>query len=189
MKDEGSVEFRTVDHWVEEIWIKWQFVYDEAFDHKKAKPEKIIRNMFQKQACYFHLAMDGSEVCAIALSGKLPGTKFLLIDYFAVRATKRNRGIGKAMAEYLESWAIANGQFDCLVIEVEAEVTEENQARIQFWEKCGFALTPYIHHYKVVPEPYQALFRKLIPDAEIPEKDEAFFRYIGKFHRKSFQGV
>ena len=181
--------FRTVDHWEEELWQKWQIVYDEAFDHKKAKSKKIIQNMFQKQTCYFHIAMDGSEVCAIALSGKLPGTSLLLIDYFAVRGTKRNQGIGKLMLEYLEGWAIESGQFDCMVIEVEAEQTEENLARIQFWKKCGFTLTSYIHHYKVVPEPYQALYRKLCPEAAIPDKEETFFRYIGKFHRKSFQGV
>ena len=181
--------FRTVDYWEEEVWQKWRIVYDEAFDPKKAKSKKVIQNMFQKQTCHFHIAMEGSEVCAIAISGQLPGTRLLLIDYFAVRGTRRNRGIGKLMLEYLKAWAIESGQFDCMVIEVEAEQTEENLARIQFWKKCGFTLTSYIHHYKVVPEPYQALYRKLYPEAAIPEREEAFFRYIGKFHRKSFQGV
>ena len=183
------MEFRTVDHWAEEIWQKWWIVYEEAFDHKNAKSEKIIRNMFQRQTCYFHLAMEGSEVCAIALSGELPGTRLLLIDYFAVRANKRNRGIGKEMVEYIQNWAMAEGQFDSLVIEVEAEKAEENLARIHFWKKCGFILTPYIHHYKVVPEPYQAMYRKLFPEAKIPDREEEFFHYIGNFHRKSFQGV
>lgn len=85
MKDEGSMEFRTVDHWMEELWQKWGVVYDEAVDHKNTISEKIIRNMFQKQTCYFYIAMDGSEVCAIALSGKLPGKRLLLVDYFVVR--------------------------------------------------------------------------------------------------------
>ena len=65
-----------------------KIVYDEAFEHTNAKSEKIIRNMFQKQTCYFHLAVEGSEVCAIALSGKLPGTRWLLVDYFAVQSKK-----------------------------------------------------------------------------------------------------
>ena len=191
MKDEVSMEFRTVDHWVEEIWRKWRIGYDEAFGHTHAKPEKVIRNMFQKQTCYFHLALEGSEVCAIALSGQLSGTRMLLIDYFAVREKKRNRGIGQLMAGYLlvvGQWQ--RGQFDSLVIEVEAaEKTKENLVRIQFWKKCNFTLTEYIHHYKVVPEPYQAMYQKLFPEVKIPEREEAFFHYIGKFHQKSFQDV
>src|SRR3954470_13173675 len=132
------MEFRTIDHWVEELWQKWRIVYDDVFDHTNAKSEKIILNMFQKQTFYFHLALEGSEVCAIALSGKLPGTRWLLVDYFVVQVKKRNRGIGKLMIDYLKRWAMADGQIDSLIIEVEAEETEENLARIQFWKKCGF---------------------------------------------------
>ena len=57
-----------------------------------AKPEKVIRNMFQKQMCFFHIAQNESEVYAIALSGKLKGTKMLLIDYLAVRREKSKQG-------------------------------------------------------------------------------------------------
>ena len=66
-------------------------IYHEAFGEKGAKPEKVIRNMFHKQMCYFHIAQNESECYAIALSGKLKGTKLLLIDYLAVREKDQNK--------------------------------------------------------------------------------------------------
>lgn len=160
----------------------------EAFG-KGAKPEKIIRNMFQKQMCFFHIAQDESDVYAIALSGKLQGTKMLLIDYLAVREKHRNQGIGSMMMDYIKSWSLTNRKFESIVIEVEAENTTENLARIQFWKKCGFTLTEYNHHYRVVPEPYQAMFLKLVPEAVMPEHGEEFFRWIERFHQKCFRGA
>ena len=93
------------------------------------------------------------------------------------------------MIEYMKTWSASTNKFDGIVIEVEAEKTAENLARIQFWEKCGFTLTQYIHHYRVVPEPYQAMFIKLVPEAVLPEKGEDFFAYIERFHQKSFRGA
>ncbi|AZV43148.1 GNAT family N-acetyltransferase [Peribacillus asahii] len=182
------MEFKTVDHWDEEVWQKWRSIYYEAFGEKGAKAEKIIRNMFRKQTCFFHIAQDESEVYAIALSGKLRGTTILLIDYLAVREKHRNRGVGRMIINYIISWSI-NREFDSIVIEVEAEQTPENLARIRFWEKCNFMLLPYIHHYRVVPEPYQAMVLKLVPEAELPEKGEEVFHLIERFHKKSFQGA
>ena len=85
------MEFRTVESWDEDFWAKWKEVYYEAFGQTNAKPEKVIRNMFQKQMCFFHIVQNKSEVQAIALSGKLQGTRLLLIDYLAVREKDRNQ--------------------------------------------------------------------------------------------------
>jgi ribosomal protein S18 acetylase RimI-like enzyme len=189
MEGDISLEFKTVERWDEELWEKWRGVYHEAFGEQGAKSEKIIRNMFRKQMCFFHIAQVESEVCAIALSGKLKGTRILLIDYLAVREKDRNRGVGMMMIDYLKSWSTTDREFDSIVIEVEAELTPANLARIRFWKKCGFMLTEYIHHYRVVPEPYQAMFIKLVPEAELPEKGEELFTCIERFHRESFRGA
>lgn len=183
------MEFMTFAEWNEDVWEVWREVYEEAFGDKHAKVEKIIRNMFRKKMCAFHVAMEHSEVTAIALSGRLQGTRMLLIDYIAVRKKVQNKGIGRRMVDYLKNWALENQQYDSILIEVEAEDTPENRARIRFWQKCGFRLTDYIHDYKVVPEPYRAMYLKLVPNAVIPEKEEDFFLYLGKFHRECFQGA
>ena len=79
------------------------------------------------------------------------------------------------MVGYIKSWSIKNGNIESIVIEVEAEHTAVNLVRIGFWKKCGFTLTDYIHHYRVVPEPYQAMFCKLVPEAEVLENGKSFF--------------
>ena len=50
------MDFSTIESWDEEVWKKWKVIYYEAFGEKGAKPEKVIRNMFHKQMCYFHIA-------------------------------------------------------------------------------------------------------------------------------------
>lgn len=186
---EIPVNFITVDHWDENVWDKWKEIYLDAFGGKNAKPEKVIRNMFQKNLSYFHLAEDKGVVYAIALSGKLEGTKALVIDYLAVNKHVRKQGIGTQMVNYLKRWAADSKGFDSIVIEVEAEDTPENAERIEFWKQCGFQLTSYVHHYKVVPEPYRAMYFKLVPEAFIPENPEIIFQAFSQFHQKCFRGV
>ncbi len=81
------MEFRTVESWDEDFWGKWREIYYEAFGKTNAKPEKVIRNMFQKQMCFFHIAQNKSEVQAIALSGKLQGTR--IASYRLSRSTRK----------------------------------------------------------------------------------------------------
>jgi len=181
------LEFITVDHWDDEIWNIWCPIYEEAFGGKNGKRKHIIRSMFRKFQCYFHLVRDYTGVIAIALTGKLRELPVLLIDYLAVDKKRREKGIGRTLVRYIKNWAIESGQFDGIVIEVEAGHSIENQKRSLFWQMSGFIKTDYIHHYKVVPEPYRAMYVKLKPNANIPKLGEEWFRHIGYFHRKSFQ--
>lgn len=182
------MEFQTVNYWDEDIWKEWRKVYQEAFGDKNAKKEQIIRNMFHKEMSFFHIAYHKGKVVAIGLSGKIEGTKLLVIDYLAVIKRERSNGIGQHMVDYIVGWAKEKGSFEGIIIEVEAENKKENEERIQFWEKCGFKQTSYIHDYKVVPEPYKAMYVELVPYIKWPEKEEKFFRWLGAFHKKCFQG-
>ncbi|HYK73182.1 MAG TPA: GNAT family N-acetyltransferase [Pseudoneobacillus sp.] len=181
------MNFITIDQWDEEIWRQASFIYTQAFGKSGAKPEKIIGNMFAKQLCFLHVVIKENEVIAMALTGKLEGTKALLIDYLAVRDDYRNQGIGHKLLHYIKGWCITQGNFDSIMIEVEADKTPENLKRIHFWEKSNFQLTDYIHQYIWVPEPYQAMYLKLLPEAKIPTKGEQLFQYIIHFHKDSFR--
>jgi GNAT superfamily N-acetyltransferase len=181
------VEFITVEHWDEELWKKANTIYDQAFQEKGAKPEKVIRKMFKKNICSLHLGIKNSQVIAMGLTGKLEGTKTLLIDYLAVLEDYRNKGFGQLFLNYLKEWALKNDRFDSILIEVESETSLENTKRIHFWEKCGFILTDYVHHYIWVPEPYQAMYFKLKSNSNLPKNGEQLFEYISHFHKLSFQ--
>lgn len=181
------MEFYTINHWDEKIWDKVSAVYLQAFDEKGAKPEKIIRNMFRKKICYLHMGVEGDEVLAMALTGKLKRSNALLIDYLAISEDVRGKGIGYNLLEYIKKWSITEGNFESLLIEVESEPSPENFDRINFWRKSGFTLTSYIHHYIWVPEPYQAMYLKLQPGLSLPERGEELFEYIGNFHKESYQ--
>jgi GNAT superfamily N-acetyltransferase len=188
MQPGGSMAFKTVNYWDEKLWQQVNGIYLQAFAEKGAKPEKIIRNMFRKQICFLHMAIEGEEVLAMALTGKLKSLQVLLIDYLAVREDLRGEGIGDKLLDYIKKWSIVDGDFEGLLIEVEAEVIPENLARIDFWEKSGFTLTSYIHHYIWVHEPYRAMYLKLQPDAALHDNGEELFKYIGEFHKASYQG-
>ncbi|MDQ0200116.1 GNAT family N-acetyltransferase [Neobacillus ginsengisoli] len=177
----------TIDQWDKEIWEMASPVYQQAFGGKGAKPEKIIQNMLMKRICYLHLAIIGEDVLGMALTGKLKGTSALLIDYLTVHKDWRNKGLGLKIMDLLKDWAATEGNFDSMVIEVESDKHPQNAARIQFWEKCGFSLTEYIHHYKWVPESYQAMYLKLHIDSLLPIEGEVLFKYIGEFHKASYR--
>ncbi|MGG3563202.1 GNAT family N-acetyltransferase [Neobacillus rhizosphaerae] len=178
------MNFKTYDEWNEDTWAEAGFIYKQAFKDKGAKPEEIIRNMFQKGICYLHIGFLGDQIVAIALTGKLNEMDALLVDYLAVHPDFQNQGLGKKMVNYIREWSLSN--FDALIIEVEAEKIPENIKRIHFWQKCGFVLTDYIHHYIWVPEPYQAMYVQT-KSTHKEFTGEELFKHIGKFHKASFQ--
>jgi GNAT superfamily N-acetyltransferase len=182
-----KVEFMTLDQWNDALWDEVRPIYEQAFADKGAKPEKIIRNMFRKQICFLHIGFIDGRAAAMALTGKMKGTQSLLIDYLAVKNEQRGQGTGIRMLEYIEDWAMTTENYTSLMIEVEAEETPENQARVAFWKRCGFVLTDYIHHYIWVPEPYQAMYKKLKPEKTFPTEGEILFTFISQFHKASFQ--
>lgn len=182
------MEFFSTAQWDEALWREINPIYQDAFHHG-AKPEKVIRNMFVKKLSQFHVAIEGTHVVAFALTGGIEEAKILLIDYFAVEQNKRRSGIGRELLQYVREWALQQGIYDRLLIEVESEPTSENQGRIHFWQKCGFHLvSDYTQHYIWFPQPYQAMWMDLSTKREIP-KGSQLFKLINSFHKKSFQGV
>ncbi|MFH5184407.1 GNAT family N-acetyltransferase [Paenibacillus sp. TAB 01] len=181
-----SLEFHTTDVWNEQLWKAAEPVYTGAFPEHGRKSFAIIRNMFDRGLCQLHTADDGQVTKAMALTGIDRRASALLIDYAAVREEERSRGLGRRLIDYLKSWGIANG---CrgMVIEVEADETEENLRRIRFWERCGFILTEGVHQYIWVPEPYQAMVFHLQEENRLPEDGEVLFRYITDFHKKAYR--
>jgi GNAT superfamily N-acetyltransferase len=181
------MEFKTIDYWDPALWEMAEPVFHQAFPEHGRKRKTIIRGMFEKKMCQLHAAFDRSELIAMALTGKLVNLNALLIDYLAVRQDRRNQGIGRMFLEHIKGWAVAEGHYDGIIIEIESEATPTNVKRSHFWRECGFNLTDYVHTYIWVPEPYQAMYLNLHPHIKMPQDGEALFRAITQFHNKAYR--
>jgi len=183
------MHFFTISEWDEGIWQKVRSIYHEAFANHGGKPEKVLRNMFSKCNCHLHVVLNRDLPVGMAITGAMHSSKVLIIDYFTIKPNYRGQGIGKEFVRYLKTWANQQVDYNCLLLEVEINQTNESINRITFWERCGFTiLKDYIHQYIWVPEPYQAMI--LILHESIPLfRGEEAFKYISAFHRKSFRGA
>ncbi|UUZ95010.1 GNAT family N-acetyltransferase [Paenibacillus sp. P25] len=181
------MNFHTTNEWNEALWLQAEPIYHQAFPEHGRKKREIIRRMFERRLSLLHTATDKEEVAAMAISGIDPATHVMVVDYLAVRNDYRGQGWGRRFMDYIKEWAESEGGCRGIVIEVEAEPTPENHARIRFWERCGFTLTDYVHEYIWVPEPYRAMVLNLHTDNPLPADGKTLFRYITDFHKKSLQ--
>ena len=118
----------------------------------------------------------------MALTGFMPGSSVLVLDYLAVRKNLRGNGIGKDFFDYIKEWAETQTQYKRILVEVESDVTSQNQARIHFWEKCGFQLLDdYQHCYKWGPQHYMAMVLYLKGKPATPLKGEGLSQVYGVF--------
>jgi GNAT superfamily N-acetyltransferase len=183
-----AMEFMTTEQWNDSLWRLIEPVYQEAFP-SGAKTESILHSMLDRRIAWLHAGLEDGRVSAMAVTGiVVEGTnKVLIIDYMAVHSDLRGRGVGGKFLDKIREWAQRERGVQLIVIEVEAENTEENAYRMSFWEKCGFRPTAYVHNYIWVPEPYLAMALPLDDADSIPEDGKTLFRYITKFHEKAYR--
>ncbi|WP_238654676.1 GNAT family N-acetyltransferase [Paenibacillus piscarius] len=181
-------EFTTIEQWDEALWRRMERVYHEAFP-SGAKTKGILRSMLDRGIGYLHTGVHQGEVVAMAVTGLVEqaADRILIIDYLAVDRELRGSGVGTWMVEQITDWARQEHGVTGIIIEAESGTTEAHQERIRFWEKNGFVLTSYVHHYRVVPEPYQAMMLPLTGNTDVPDDGDALFRYINAFHRVAYR--
>ncbi|AHV97536.1 GNAT family N-acetyltransferase [Paenibacillus sabinae] len=181
-------EFVTLTHWDDGYWRAAGPIYREAFP-SGAKPEGLLRSMLEKGVAVMHVLMNGDEAQAMAvtgLAGSAPDIK-LIIDYMAVRADLRGKGIGRVFLGKIRDWAVKAHSVSAIIIEVEAGDTAAHAERFHFWERCGFIKTAYVHQYIWVPEPYTAMLLPLNPEVVVTDDGRSLFRYIESFHKRAYR--
>ncbi|MHA7582851.1 GNAT family N-acetyltransferase [Paenibacillus vandeheii] len=183
-----ELEFTTIEEWDEALWARMERIYHEAFP-SGAKTKAILRSMLDRGIGYLHTGVHQGEVVAMAVTG-LEGraaNRIVIIDYLAVEQKLRGSGIGTWMLEQLRAWGLSEHGIKGMIIEAESGTTEAHQERIQFWQRNGFILTSYVHQYRMVPEPYQAMMLPLDGSTHVPDDGEALFRYINAFHKVAYR--
>jgi GNAT superfamily N-acetyltransferase len=169
------------------LWRKAAVIYDSSFPEHGRKPEQIIRRMFRRKLCRLHLAFDGEETVAMALSGMDRQYEALVIDYLAVAESRRGTGLGRRFLESIRQETAEREICRGIIVEAEAEETPVNLGRIRFWQSCGFKLTDYVHQYIWVPEPYRALVLSLPEMEPLPEDGRELFGAIIRFHEQAYR--
>lgn len=182
------MEHKVINEWDESLWNEVEVIYEEAFPLEGKKSRDIIRRMFAKRMCQLHTLVSGAGIVGMALTGIDQKANALIIDYIAVRKDFRGKGLGRQLLELIKSWASSVAGCTGIIVEVESEPTEENLERIRFWERNGFHLTPYVHQYIWVPEPYQAMYLNFDESNPLPEDGKTLFRSITRFHEKAYRG-
>lgn len=177
----------TAAEWKEALWRKAEPIYVQSFPEHGRKPEAVVRRMFERRMCRLFTLEEDHGTVAMALAGRDEPTGMLVIDYLAVSREARGRGAGLRFMERLKAWAEAEGCRGILV-EVEAEPTEENLGRIRFWERCGLHLTDYVHTYIWVPEPYRAMYLYFSPEGPEETDGQVLFEAITRFHERAYRG-
>lgn len=183
------MDYQTTDQWNEQMWSEVEQVYHEAFPEHGRKNRMIVRRMFNRGICTLHTWIERNVIVAMALTAFNSRGKVLVIDYLAVRRSSQGKGVGRLCIENIRDWA-KNSISECrgLVIEVEAEDTEENADRILFWQKVGFQLTDYIQSYIWVPETYRAMFYSFDADSPLTDDGKQLFKAITDYHEKAYRG-
>lgn len=182
-----AIEYRITDEWEEARWAAVESIYEQAFPLDGKKSRDIIRRMFEKRMCQLHTISQGSEFVGMALTGIDLQAEALIIDYIAIRKDVRGIGHGRHLLNLIKQWTQTVAGCKGIIVEVESEPTEENRQRIHFWETNGFHLTPYVHQYIWVPEPYQAMYLNFDENNRLPEDGKLLFRSITRFHEKAYR--
>lgn len=183
-----TFEYLITDEWNEAWWNEAERIYEQAFPLDGKKSREIIRRMFDKRMCQLHTITQGSEMIGMALTGIDQQGGALIIDYLAIHKEYRSKGYGRLLLDHIKSWTRTIPNCKGIIVEVEAERTEENRLRVLFWERNGFHLTDYVHPYIWVPEPYQAMYFNLDDNDPLPDDGKLLFRSITKFHEKAYRG-
>ncbi|RIX50256.1 GNAT family N-acetyltransferase [Paenibacillus nanensis] len=182
-----ALDYWITEEWNESQWLAAERIYEQAFPHGGRKNRDIIRRMFEKRMCQLHTIAHESEIVGMALTGIDKQVGALLIDYIAIREDVRGSGYGRLLLNRIKEWAQSAASCRGIIVEVEAERTEENSRRIHFWESCGFHLTDYLHHYIWVPEPYRAMVMSFEESNRLPHDGKLLFRSITKFHERAYR--
>jgi len=183
-----DLEFATIEDWDEALWARMEPIYHDAFP-SGAKTKSILRNMLNRGIGCLHTGVHQGEVVALAVTGMVgkAANRILIIDYLAVEQKLRGSGIGTWMLEQLKAWGLREHGIKGMIIEAESGTTEAHRKRIQFWQGNGFVLTSYVHQYRMVPEPYQAMILPLDGSTHVSDDGEALFRYINAFHKVAYR--
>jgi GNAT superfamily N-acetyltransferase len=123
-------------------------IYIRSFPSNERHPIDVIKERINKNKSILYVGLENNKVICFALIWDLLGSNFVLLDYFAVDESERNRGIGQMFYNFLMREVKELGRF--FILEVEKPLNKydsERINRINFYLKNETQIikdTPYI---------------------------------------------
>ena len=126
--------------------LKMRLLYREAFPKCERKPFSIIKSMAERGKTDLWYFEDNG--CFVGLCATINGSREVLIDYHAVKKSKRGGGVGsKMLAMLLEHYKDYGVFLEIEEIDQSAENNTERVRRKNFYLNAGLA--PMDTHVKL----------------------------------------
>jgi GNAT superfamily N-acetyltransferase len=116
-------------------------IYSEAIRPEEQKPPEQLGQMLARDEYAFIIAGQPGSLAGFAILFAPPDEDFALLEYLAVAAERRGRGLGGRLLAFCAEW-IGDWRERVLLIEVDrdspgARDLEQRRRRIRFYQGCG----------------------------------------------------
>lgn len=134
-----SMNFFTITDINDHRFNQCLMIYRNSFPGNERQPEDVIIDRIHSGKAKLYVGEDGGDILCIALVWIFHDSRFALLDYFAVAASMRGKGVGSIFLKFLLQEVIGIGR--SLVMEVEhpghGVNIDERKARINFYRRNG----------------------------------------------------
>ncbi len=114
-------------------------IYVGSFPSDERRDWQEIKELLQHSNFILNEVLDNQELVGLITVWNLPD--FVFIEHFAIRESKRGKGIGTLVLNQV----IAENP-TTLIVEVEEPNTGEARQRVAFYEKAGFSVCEEIYY-------------------------------------------
>ena len=155
-------------------WDKVWSLYESSFPvAEQRKPEDHLRALSDSA---FHpiSAWDGNELIGIIFYWEWESYRYL--EHLAVSPGLRGQGYGSEVLRFLKDTE------HTIILEIDPLENELSVRRLQFYERAGFALTPFrfVHlPYRIDFQPIELLILSF-PKMITPAQHEDFLKFLNK---------
>jgi ribosomal protein S18 acetylase RimI-like enzyme len=128
-------------------------IYMEAFPPSQREPFHRVVSAVNEGRRWLYCARASTHVCGFAITMPLPGTGMHLLEYLAVAANMRNRGIGGVLVRDVLQSLRAQGTVSGIVLEVETDEEDDpveqrlRHRRIEFYRRIGATVIEGVKDY------------------------------------------
>ncbi len=131
-----GLEFRRIRRCDDPLFAATEALFMASFPVEERRPAASLHRAVQQEERFSWWAVIEHDE-AVGLLAHWDFPKLIYVEYLAVRADQRGRGVGSRL---MENWL--KEQTRPVVLEVEPPTDAERRRRVAFYEHLGFVLLP-----------------------------------------------